>query len=157
MADRDCILQVFADDRSASIRGEDEKEVIRRAHMLAAPLRRALEESGLTLSPSTCENFLISLLREGLNPFERGNFTRKWMRTEVKIRNMALDRQNRVGGERVGNINEVLPFPAVGSFRLLGLQLDHRWTFQGHLREIRRKPRVTMAIIGEVSNTIWGF
>ena len=50
-----------------------------------------------------------------------------------------------------------LPYPNKYCFRLLGVILDHHWTFAEHIKELKAKAKRRLVILNKVGNTNWGF
>ena len=61
-----------------------------------------------------------------------------------------IDTQNKVEG------SEGLPFPWKYQFKLLGVILDSRWTFEEHFKNVQLKAKKRIAILRKVSGTKWG-
>ena len=150
------LLQIFADDVSAALSADDEMEAVRLSHILVMAICDGLRRLGLTLSPIRCKNFLMRAMEGVHRLFKRGTCTTRWMREKEKLHVNALNRQITKGQEQETDQPEILPFQIVESFKLLGIHLDRKWTFQDHTKEVQRKLRTRQAIIGRVGNTGWG-
>ena len=58
--EKDYLLQIFADDASAAIKGTEVTEVMEMAARLGEILQRTLQAIGLALSQRKCKNFISS-------------------------------------------------------------------------------------------------
>ena len=155
-AEGEVLLQVFADDISAAVSAEDEQEVVKKAYLLVDVFTRLLKELGLVLRTEKRKNFWLKLREELLGLFKRNKDISKWFKNKEKLRETALKQQN-IEVERAPQEPQVqLPYKTNESFRLLGLQLDHNWSFKTHLQEIQKKLRVRSAVLRQVGGTSWG-
>ena len=50
----------------------------------------------------------------------------------------------------------VLPYGEVEQFKLLGIEFDKGFTFEGHLQKVLGKAKMRLAILSKVSSYTWG-
>ena len=155
---------IYADDVLCALAHEHQEIVISAAHQSADTHSTALSELGLGTTQEKSVNFLVPPSRTEDSFFRRSRHEQEGKQTP-RTRNKSQDEEMRAekdnetfGTQRTDPETDrpVLPYGEVEQFKLLGIEFDKGFTFEGHLQKVLGKAKMRLAILSKVSSYTWG-